>query len=255
MQQAVYEHTFVPDFADFDSMGKLKLSALLHDLSECAGMACAELGYDRKWMMEHNHVYLLSQYRIEFFETYRYGEAKALQIKTWETGSKGASVIRNYCLTDDNDRLIGYVCSTWLLADPKNHKLLRPADFTGYVPRTTLDYPIKMIQKIEVELQEEHSFIPVRYSDLDMNQHVYNARYADIIMDVLPQRYQNAAIKEFEIRYKKEVKAGESLAIGVKAKGNTVMVYGMVADTVSFAARLSYADAKLIGECEENPIN
>ncbi len=246
MHQEIYEHAFDPDFGDFDEQGRLKLSSLLHQLSEAAGMACADLGYDRAWMMENNHVYLLSAYRITFSNVCHYGDVHTLQIKTWEEGSKGASVIRNFAVCDDNDRQLALVCSTWLLVDPQSHRILRPSDFKGKVPRVQPQaYRPLLPEKLHAEAVKERLFRKVRYSDLDMNRHIYNARYADIIYDALPACCRQKQLKEFQIQYKKEAKFGDRLSIGVSEHEGEITVCGLLADdTVSFLAKLSFVSAE-----------
>ncbi len=241
MQQGMYGQTFVPDFSDYDAQGRLKLSTLLRCLAESAGMACSALGYNRSWMLEHHHVYLLSQYRVRFSETFDYAPDRALRITTWEEGSKGASVIRNYRLTDAADREVALVCSTWLLVDPDTHKLLRPSDFSGEVPRLQPGYPVPMPGKLRVEQTKEQVFREIRYSDLDMNGHVNNAKYADIITDVIPKRFRTQKLVDFQIRYKKEAKLGDVLSVGITETEDVLTVYGTLPDqSLCFDARLIF---------------
>lgn len=247
MEKGIYVHPCRLYFNDFDMNGRIRMSSVLHFLSDVAGIAYASYGSDREWLLQHEQVFLLSQFRIEFSKMPHSQENAKMEIMTWETGSKGATFVRNFRITDEDNEQIALACSTWLLVDPKEHKILRPKDLAGETCPIELEYKPELPQKLRFDPEKlvytEHSSYAVRYSDIDLNRHVYNAKYADMICNALPEEYMEKVPAEFQIQYKQEAKLGDVLHIGYEEDQDGVTAVGTLENkTVSFIAKITFRE-------------
>lgn len=243
MTEGVYAHDCYLYYGDYDVNGQLRLSTVLQLLSDIAGIAYTSVGYSRDWLIEHGQVFLLSQFRIKFFETPHRDEH--IRVETWETGTKGVLFIRNFRITAVDGSAIAEASSTWVLVDPADHKILRPKELAGKLNPVELSCKPKLPEKLHYDpdklLFTEQTIHTVRYSDLDLNHHVYNAKYADILYDALPPEDTCKKVKEFQIHYKKEAKPGECLKVGYEKQDGQITAVGTLENgEISFIARLTF---------------
>ena len=81
----------------------------------------------------------------------------------------------------------------------------------------------------------------VRYSDLDHNRHVNNAKYVEWIFDLIDQELlEKSTPSSFYIEYKQEVKSGDEVILykeSAKNEQNTYFVEGMLSETQKTCVR------------------
>lgn len=242
--EGVFEHNCRLYYGDFDCNGNIRISTLLHIMSDVAGIACENMGYSREWMLQRGQVFLLSQIRVTFLG--KANRDERIRVATWADGTKGVLFLRHFRVTAEDGSLIAEAASTWILVNPTDRKILRPKDLAGEVitaqvePKPAL--PQKLRYNADALIYGERATRPVRYTDLDLNHHVYNARYADMIYDVIPEADAAKTPAVFQITYKQEAVLGDTLTIGLEQKEGEITAVGTRADgAVSFEARLIFA--------------
>lgn len=244
MQEGFYEHRIRTYYADCDKNVRMKMSSVLHCLSDVAGIAYDSRGYDYQWLFEKGQVFLLSQVSVKMHHLP--GPNEWIKVQTWEVGAKGAVFLRNYRILAEDDRLLAEAKTYWLLISPADRKVLRPRDFVGELKPVDLDCGASLPERLSVKRAEllfrEEAAHTVRFSDLDLNNHVYNAKYADMVYDALPEEFAARKPEEFQIHFKQEAHYGEQIQIGYHAEENDVVVAGYTAeDKLCFTAKLVYA--------------
>lgn len=79
----------------------------------------------------------------------------------------------------------------------------------------------------------------VGYSDLDINRHLNNVKYIEMILDINePDFYKTHQITDLLIQYESEIRQGESVDIMVDE--TKTYVRGVVDDRIAFEANLEY---------------
>jgi acyl-CoA thioesterase FadM len=111
-------------FRDCDEQKQQRLSSLLDLLVEASGRDYALRGFPHERMVALRQVFLLSRLRLRIVRPLRHPERA--EVVTWEDGTVGARVRREYELRDGQGALCCAARSEWLLADPVDHRLLRP---------------------------------------------------------------------------------------------------------------------------------
>lgn len=228
-------------FGECDRNERLRMAGLLGKLACFAGYDYDARGMTREKMMERGCVFLLSRVAVRLHRRPRYGEV--LSIETWEAGTRGAHMQRDYALRDRTGAVCAACRSDWLIADPVRHKILRPhslvRDEFPAAP-VELDCPLpKKLLPIREDL-EELGVRRVCWSDLDGNGHLFSGRYGDIIWDFLPEDLREREVREFYLNYNKEAALGQELRLLGHREENAYRMEGLGPDSTCFTALCVY---------------
>lgn len=210
-----YESEYLVDSRETDPWGRCRPSGVLGLLQEAATGAAGALHASHAELMERHHVFwMLARVWYRLQRPLAWGER--VQIRTWHRGGRGASTYRDFDLTAGG-RPVGEAVSLWVLADAQTHKLQRMSilpefqDSSGgaLCKSRTLN---KIALPADMAQCERRTF---RYSDLDINGHVNNAKYADFVCDALhmedlgPDRF----VSSLQLGYLAECRAGETVSL------------------------------------------
>lgn len=143
---------------------------------------------------------------------------QTLTLRTWlRPPDAGPFLFRDYEVFLD-DRKIGECTSTFTVMDMSTRKLA-PQDWSGYTPIWREDHRLPYIPgKNPVRSQEEVQTLAsfqVRNSDIDLNHHVNNTKYAQWILDALPIDILRAGVelREYEVNFMAETKLGDLVQV------------------------------------------
>ncbi len=224
-----YDHFVYVDSRDVDGRASCRPSALLGHLQEAATLAAEMGGFGRDVLLrECGGFWMLARmwYRLE--RPLRWGEE--LRIRTWHRGGKGAMMYRDFDLFV-GDEHVGESVSGWVLADMTSHKLLKLGEIS--VLKGTEGGELckeKTLSKVRMP-KEMLSAEPrrMRYSDVDINGHVNNTRYADFSCDALEMEKleENLFVSEMQLGYIAECQAGEVLSMLIGGEGDSHFVKGV----------------------------
>lgn len=200
-------------YPECDIHNHWKLSHIMRAVQQIASDQLDDLGMTFRKLYSEGYVFLLSKEYLQFHQGITAGEM--VRISTWPIPPKGAQFRRNVAIDSmDGQRLMsGY--TTWLLVDPQNHKILRPAAF----PYELRYAPLNENDPIEEELSSMKPAVAgnnrpgqslkVAYSNSDCNGHLNNAVYGDLVMDCLPfEIWEEYCPESFLIHFIREAKVG-----------------------------------------------
>jgi len=223
-----YRHTYHIDTRDLDCFDLCRPSAVLGYLQDVAGLAAENFGGAPPRMMEkYRHTWLLARVQFTLERPLRVHDA--LELHTWHRGGDSAVMYRDTDLIL-NGRPVGQALAAWVLADMETRALARMSAFPelqgtdgGSLNRTTRLRALRLPSDLpEVERRALH------YSDLDVNGHVNNTRYADLLCDTLALHAApgRAFVTELQLNYLKECRAGEVLTLRGGLQDGTGLVSG-----------------------------
>lgn len=212
---SIYEQIYPVDSRELDPWGNCRPSGVLGLLQEAATGAAAALHASHGEMMENYHVFwMLARMWYTLNRPLRWGEN--VTIRTWHRGARGASSYRDFDLLV-NGTPVGEAVSLWVLADAETRKLARVsglAEFQdtdgGELCKTrTLS---KLVLPKDMAAAGTRTF---HYSDLDMNGHVNNIKYADFVCDALEMERLGAGrfVSSLQVGYQAECRAGETVSL------------------------------------------
>lgn len=228
-------------FYDCDYRRRAKLSTILKMTAEAAGQDYTNKGLGHEFLWDNGYVFLVSRISIHIK---RYPEQKEIMsATTWECGRSGAQFLRGYTISDESGETCIDGISGWVLVHPETRKIYRPSQFPWQMPQIT-DREISAlpIGKIEAENLEKIGEHVVRIPDLDANGHVYNANYADIASEFMPEELFGRDVVNFRINFVNEAKLGDVIELFLEDAGERAVVIGRVDGKNCFECEYIYTD-------------
>lgn len=159
-----------------------------------------------------------------------------LQISTWPTGYDGLRVLRKYQFIKNNT-IIGEGYQTWVQLDYTKKKLIiadKYREIINELPDCSSDY--FKIGKIITPKNLQFSYQKIVHNnDIDMNNHLNNVRYAEIVYNALPYSVlENNYISDMQIDFQKEVKLHEKIDVYTELLEDTYYIIGKKDNRVCF---------------------
>lgn len=201
--------------SDTDFRSKGRMSFLLDIMQRAADSAVSSLGLSNDGMLQAGMGWMVITMDLNLQREPL--QAEQLRIHTWSKGSKGALWQRDYRIYDSHDSELASARSIWALVDIAKRKILRPSALPiavePYLEDSVGGLPDKVVIPSDLTLQEAYSY-QVRYSGLDNNRHLNNARYVDLCCDALTlEEWEGLELTGLHITYAQEAKYGEEITI------------------------------------------
>ena len=201
-----------------DLSGKMKLSWLLKVMERAAGEHLEHIGLSYDRLYQEGIVFLLSKERASI------GVPLPPICSGWKQllkGCVGPSTTGRFASTGRKNggpgELLAEVHTIWFMADPVERKILRPDKFQHEMPTIPAEEAMEPFAstrfRIAGEPCGEQSFT-VQYSHLDVNGHLNNTVYGDLVCNLLPfEELVDRGIREFRIIYRHEARHGEPIRL------------------------------------------
>ena len=230
-----YDESFVLRPRDCDLNEKWRPSAILETMQDVAGTHSMLLGCGRDELVKNNIVWVLSRCELHMERYPAVGEK--LTVHTFPTPTRICFFPRYYVFTDEHGEMIGKAGSLWLLLDLATRRMLPPGDIGRLIPdNKDLSVPMNLPATVGNLQGEEFvsEYHPV-YTDIDVNGHVNNTRYADWLCNALGMEL----MKEYEperiiLNYNHEVLPDHTVILHRILKGNEYRLSGIVGEKSAF---------------------
>jgi acyl-ACP thioesterase len=203
----VYEERFKIHTYEVDIHNRLTIQALAQFLQEAASNHAALLGFGMEFLLKNNRTWILSRLAVEIDDFISLGET--ITIKTWPAATDKFFYIRDFEITNDNDKIIGSATSYWVFIDTEKGRPVHPS-------KNEINFDYKGIRRGYnrqlIKLRTPEKLLPlkefhVRYSDLDLNNHVNNIKYIEWAMEGIDPSYRKSFIPYLlEINFLTEAK-------------------------------------------------
>ncbi len=209
-----HRFTFIIRTYEADHLNRLKINSLLNYMQEAAAASANLLGFGYDQLKPTNKFWVLSRVIVELHHKIRFDEK--IIIETWPKALYKLLALRDFLFRNPDGVILGKASTAWLLIDSNSQRPVSPmnAGIGGH----TFDLPAA-IENIPEKIDEPASKAliaqrQVVYSDLDVNNHVNNARYAEMLFDYLPQTILNTLYPaSIQINYLKEMRLGDTMKI------------------------------------------
>jgi acyl-ACP thioesterase len=208
---------------DVGPMRRLKPSSILMLIQETAGrhLECDGLSYE--FMRDKGIVFLLVKEAIKVVDLPRCSDE--ITIETWFERTSGVQFLRGMSFCDAKGKTLLEALTYWIIANPDTHKILRPSSFPFDMPSVESKGIDVCAQRITMPENTQNVGVrTVRYSDIDCNNHMNNAVYADLICDYFPGGLGQRELRSFQVNFEGEAVLGEEINIrtGVDETGTAV---------------------------------
>lgn len=239
----IYQETKTIRAYDVDFNNKIKISSVFNLLQDVAAVHADNLGLGFKDLYKHDFAWVLSWVKLNIEEYPAFGDS--VSIKTWPRCKFKLYSMRDYSMHTGDGKILLNATSAWL---PINTKTKRITD-TKNLPQEIFyqpdliavdEFPDKIIAGAAQEILLHKKF---RYTDIDVNQHVNNTRYIEMILDCYPtEHYKVNQIKSFEISFSSESFFDDEIEITRSSEDGFDIIQGTNAKTLKqvFISRLEW---------------
>lgn len=211
MAKTLWKETYTIQTFDLDAEQRSSVPALCRYLLDAAGIHADALGFSVPQLNERDLTWMLSRFRLRMERIPRWREE--LTVETWPSGMERLFAMRGFQLSGRGGSPLGAAGSAWLLINTASRRPVRPQTlFAGFsFPRPQILAPSLDKLSSPGRLDTELGF-RVRYSDLDINQHVTTTSYVDWLLEAVPLETRRCCVlRELEISFLAESLYGESL--------------------------------------------
>jgi acyl-ACP thioesterase len=133
----------------------------------------------------------------------------------------------------------------WALIDKDTRTIVDPVKNNIMIKSYPFEKELGVSLTFPVKECKNNFFYTVKTSDLDLNNHMTNTRYSDLIIDLLPSSfYKNKMIKSFAISFFKEIDEGENIKLSYSYDNNYLFVRGILNNLKAFESYIEFVNSK-----------
>ena len=242
-----YSRDFRLRYREVNRYGFIKAVAWFDFMQEAAGDHADALGVGRDYMRENRLFWVLVRLRLAVSGGVEPGET--LRLTTWPRGFRRLFAERHFRFTDASGRELAAASSQWMLISQDTMRPVAIERIAGRLPdNSDLPGPFELSGRLPLpETPQLALEYPVRFTQEDINGHLNNGQYANIVQE-WAEEFSAAPreIASLEIVYHQAVRAGNLLKVHGEAEtANTFRVAGYrESGELSFAARIAMRNSQ-----------
>ena len=205
---SIYQLSF--DITDLhaDSFGRLKPSAILYFVQEAAGRHWRHI--EAETSQHCPYFWVITRHALRIRRLPRKGET--IRLETWPMPTTRVAYPRSVVAYDAQGQELFSSVSLWVLMDPENRAMVLPGKsgviVNGILRGNELPTPTSLAPEALQQAQRRS----VRFTDLDVNNHMNNARYLDWLADLLPGSFHREhRIQDMTLVYAAEAVEADEL--------------------------------------------
>ena len=198
----VWSDRYIINSWEVNTKHELRLDSLCWYLQETAWRHAEHLHFGYSDLNVENLAWVLTRLKIITNSYPQWGDEVTLE--TWPLHTSHRVYYRDFILYNSEKQIIIRATSTWIIINKITRK---PAVFSK-MPNSITWFPDKHAIEEKagrldpVNKADIKNEIEIKYSDLDVNQHLNNANYTKWIMDSFDKKtHEHNMLKEFTINY------------------------------------------------------
>ena len=241
MRSVIYQREEKISFYDLDANGDIKLTALLKYMGEASSANAEALGASYEKNLEIGLTFIIQRLGVRFFKVPKLSQK--VTIRTWPAQTTRSAFKRNGDIYDEDKNKMMEWESLWVLIDINERRIKRPS---------VLPIEFPLYGKMGVEVEADKIVIPserkqlasyihtVFFSELDVNSHMNNSVYADLIANVLTLKnsLNIKAWKEVQFNYVNEAKLNDEVMVNAHQSNDSLYISGGSGEKTIFTAMI-----------------
>ena len=224
---------------DFDCYRRLAPVAVLDMFQDAAAEHALQLGLGFEAMQARNMVWVVL--RVSYQQLAQPRLFDQVTITTWPHPPGLLDFGRDYRITAADGTPIVIGSSTWVVIDLETRKLL-PCKEVGFPLDSVRDeqaLPQRLHKLRDFTPQDEGILLWSQFTDVDLNGHVNNAKYANYVVNAL-QPGPEMVIDSFQLDYHHEVLPNTALTLHTRRENSAWLCRGCDSEgTLMFSGRMT----------------
>lgn len=211
-KKEVYTREIMINSSLVDRYERLTLTGLLQLIQDISVSDFKNRGYKNRDLDSGKLHWVVASINLELQKLPKYHDTVFLS--TYPQKTIHYIYPRQYILKSSDGKLLGRAVANWMIVNSEDKKATLPSvnkvNIEGYDWPNPLPFN-KSIERKDIVVRETRR---VRSSDIDLNNHLNNVKYAGFLLDTYPSStFENKQIKTFTIKYRQEVLEGEMIEI------------------------------------------
>ena len=207
---------FMVRYYEVDAGGRLALEHLCNYMQQIAGQHAEKLGVGFGRVHEIGLTWVLARWQVSL-EGQLPEAGQEVVLETWPSAVERLQCRREFILREAGGEILARGGSWWVVVNTATFRLERvPALIMDlYTGRAEFALEELALRLPQVREGQAAMSAAVRWSDIDVNQHVNNANYLDWVLQSAPGAGDKTRLSEglqrFEINFKSEARLGDVL--------------------------------------------
>ena len=236
-----FEKEFYLRTADFDCRMDLQPASVLDLFQDVAGEHARVLGIGRDAMLENQLIWVIVKVRYRILSMPK--QFDRVRVKTWPLPPRRSLFQREYKIMAEDGTPLVLGSSEWVVIHAERRRLMPIGDVyplkDGFLEERNFEDGFPRLSDFEGE-GAPCAILP-RFSELDVNGHVNNTKYANYVMDIVNPSDEEH-ISEFMIEYHREVQPNHPLTLSSMRTNGSIDIKGIDPDGARmFTARIVLA--------------
>ena len=232
-----FSRKYVIDTSLIDKNKRLRLSNLFVLFQEVAEAHAETLGTGKANTTDVGLKWIITRYAIKFNCLPTYGEK--VEVFTYPCKNNPFFFFRNFFIKDEQGNIIIRAASIWAVIDAKTNKIVTNP-FKKPLPEESFDFELATPEKIVEDVNNKVGEYHIKYSDIDLNGHVNNSRYIEMIQNLHDSEfYKNHEYDSLLINYFAELKENDKVIL-YSNSANPEIIKGSTLDKDSFKVIINY---------------
>lgn len=221
-----------------DSEQNLKLSCFFQIMQEVAMNAVKSIGIDEDKTLNKGILWVITRVRLEINRMPKYNEE--VTFSTYAGRAMSIIYPRHMFVNDKNGNRLMTFSSCWTLIDSKTRQIYVNKELSSINIEESYPDELPLPSKIEEDNQLFIYERKINYSDVDINNHLNNARYIEIIQDLHNSSfYKEHKIQSITLNYNREILENNIVKVFSNNK-NPEIVTVKNNDITNFIAKIEY---------------
>lgn len=221
-----YTNSFNLRTSDFTKNNCISPVAVLDLFQEVAGAHAEILGCGFNEMLDKEFLWVVVRARYRVLK--QPGYHTFVEVSTWPSKPTRIGFERQYEIKDSFGDIAIIGSTDWVVMHSKQRKLVSVSDIypsnMEYIEHKCFEDRSKRLR--DFETADSGFEVVVQYSDIDLNGHVNNTRYAAFVLNAINPA-QNEQIYELQIDYHKELRLFDRVTVYVKRENGEIFAKGI----------------------------
>ena len=226
---------------DFDRYGRMQPAAVLDIFQDMTTLHAELLGIGRDVMLQAGVIWVVVRTKLQMVQ--EPSHFQVVTVRTWPHSLTRFSFIRDFTMHAEDGTLLAQASQEWVLMDMNTRKFASAKDFyqgpTDFCEDRVFEKKARKIPNFDADGTSVATIVP-GFSDIDLNGHVNNARYASFIVNALNPGPEGA-VDVLQIDYRYEALPGKPLTVHAMKQPDEgrVLVKGLDEQgTIVFSAQI-----------------
>ncbi len=247
--ETVFRKQFIIGQDAVDRFGRLKPSRLLLMAQQIAGEHSCAMGHTYEALASRGLFWAVVRNRLQVTRLPHEGET--VYMETWPMPTTRTAYPRSTVAFDKDGNELFRTLSLWVLMNIESRAMVLPGKSGVTVDGTVRGLELASPRSIAVKPLGNRMERLVRFTDLDRNGHMNNARYLEWIDDLLPSAFhQGHPIADVTLCYLNEAREGQNLHVTWENDAEGALLVDIhrpndVDYDRIFAARLTFGESVL----------